>query len=292
MDEYLNEINKFGEFVYNNSDFCKSLELSFPIPHQTNNNKKLVCWYPASGADFTLLEQDLYLPIEGKMQEVKTFIYVDKQYYFVKDDESGLYSVIYGHNGTLCTGVLGKYLGFKCVLHVLDNKVCIFINSDIRLFEDLLIRNNIKVELVCFLPYGVPSVERPSRFSELKAQFFLGCLESELKQNFRLEIIQPELNYNMCGGTPHPCSLQEILPVKHEKLSPRMIRAKALRSANLNLFPNRFLLKIQADVFQIVDSRLKQHNGKTLQELLSSCEIDVEKWGDEYIIVDCAFNAE
>jgi hypothetical protein len=292
MDEYLNKINKVGEFVYNNPDFCKSLELILPMPDQTNTNKNLVCWYPASGGDFTLLEQDLYLPIEGKMQEVKTFIYVDKDYYFVKDYESGLYSVTYGFNGALCTGVLGKYLGFKCVLHVLDNKVCIFINSDIKLFEDLLIRNNVKVDLVCFLPYGVPSVERPCRFAELKAQFFLGCLELELEQNFRLEITQPELNYNMCGRAPHPCSLQEILPVKHEKLSPRMIRANALRSANMNLFPNRFLLKIQADVFQTVDSRLKQHNCKTLQKLLSSCEIDVEKWGDEYIIVDRAFNAE
>jgi hypothetical protein len=82
MDEYLNKINKVGEFVYNNPDFCKSLELILPMPDQTNTDKNLVCWYPASGGDFTLLEQDLYLPIEGKMQEVKTFIYVDKDYYF------------------------------------------------------------------------------------------------------------------------------------------------------------------------------------------------------------------
>ena len=53
----------------------------------------------------------------------------------------------------------------------------------------------------------------------------------------------------------------------------------ALRSLNINQFPNRFVLKIQSHVFQTVDSRLKQHNGKTLQELLSSCEIDVEKVG-------------
>lgn len=291
MDEYLNKINKVGEFVYKNPAFCKSLELSFPIPDQTNNNKNLVCWYPASGGDFTLMEQDLYLPIEGKMEEVNTFIYVDKEYYFVKVNESGLYSVIYGHNGTLCTGVLGKYLGFKCVLYILDNKVCIFINSDIRLFEDLLIRNNIKVDLVCFLPHGVLGVEHTSRFSELNAQFFLGCLDSELERNFRLEITQPELKY-MCGGAPHPCSLQEILPLKHEELCPRMKRIMALRSLNMNLFPGRFLLKIQSDVFQTIDSRVKQHNGKPLQELLSSCEIDVEKWGDEFVIVDRASSAE
>jgi hypothetical protein len=142
------------------------------------------------------------------------------------------------------------------------------------------------------LPHGVPNVDRPSSFAELNAQFFLGCLDSELERNFRLEITQPELNYNMCGGAPHPCSLQEILPLKHEELCPRMKRIMALRSLNMNLFPGRFLLKIQSDVFQTVDSRVKQHNGKTLQELLSSCEIDVEKSGDEYIIMDRAPNAE
>lgn len=292
MQEFLNKIQKVAEFVYFNSEFCKELKLNLPIPSQVENSRNLVCWYPASGGDFTLLEQELYLPIEGKMEEVKTFIYVDKDYFFVKVDESGLYSVIYGHNGTLCAGVLGNYLGFKCVLQILDNKVCIFINSDIRLFEDLLIRNNIKVDLVCFLPYGVPNLERPSRFAELNAQFFLGYLEADLEQNFRLEITRPELNYNMCGGAPHPCLLREILPRKREELSPRMNRIKALKSANLNLSPNRFLLKIQSDVFQTVDSRVKQHIGKPLQELLSSCEIDVEKWGDEFVIIDRALSAD
>ena len=66
----------------------------------------------------------------------------------------------------------------------------------------------------------------------------------------------------------------------------------ALRSLDMNLFPGRFLLKIQSDVFQTIDSRVKQHNGKPLQELLSSCEIDVEKWGDEFVIVDRASSAE
>ena len=179
----------------------------------TNNNKNLVGWYPASGGDFTLLEQDLYLPIEGKMEEVKTFIYVDKQYYFVKCDESGLYSVIYEHNGRLCTGVLGKYLGFKCVLHVSEDKVCMFINADIRTFEMHLIKNNVKIDLVCFLPYGVANGERPQRLAELKVPFLLGFNPQEENQDFRLEEIVPNICFSMCGGGPHSVSLKKVVPI-------------------------------------------------------------------------------
>ena len=284
MNEYINKINKVAEFVYNNSNFCESLDLILPIPGDTNNHENIVCWYPASGADVTLLEQDLRLPIRDKLQKVQIFIYVDNSYDFEKDDESGLYSVIYRYHGRLCQGILGRYLGFKCVFCMLDNKVCIFINSDLRFFEEFLIYNNVKVDLVCFLPHGVLINEQPCRLGQLKAQFFIGCLPSMEDQDLRLEIIQPELNYEMSGGGPFSYSLQRILPLQTD-LSPREKRIKAIRSL-ITQSSRQKLLHIQPDVFQILNYCLRQHNGLTLQELFKKFSIELKESGDEFIIKD------
>lgn len=286
MEKYLNTINKVGEFVHNNSDFCKSLELSFPIPDQTNNNKNLVGWYPASGGDFTLLEQDLYLPIEGKMEEVKTFIYVDKQYYFVKCDESGLYSVIYGHNGRLCTGVLGKYLGFKCVLHVSEDKVCMFINADIRTFESSVIKNNVRIDLVCFVPYGVSSDEGPSRLTAMRTSFFLGEFPQEKNQDYSLEKNYPEMTYLMSSGGPYSYFLNKVIPVQTTPINlTKADKIKALKSLT-EFSLGETLIEIESDVFELFDIRMQAYNGKTIQEALLSLQMGVKQSKDKFLIID------
>jgi hypothetical protein len=285
MNEYINKINKVAEFVYNNSNFCKSLDLILPIPGDIDNHENIVCWYPASGSDLAPLEQDIYLPNGGKMHKVKTFLYVDQSYDFEKIGDSGLYSVVYRHNGSLGEGILGRYLGFKCVLHVFgDNKVCIFINSDVRFFEEFLIYNKVKVDLVCFLPYGVLPAEYPCRLAQLNAQFFIGSLPSLEDQDLSLEIIQPELNYEMSGGSPFSCSLQKIVPLQTD-LSPREKRIKAIRSL-ITQPSKQKLLHVQPDVLQILDYCLMKHNNLTIKELLKKFSIELEESGDEFIIKD------
>jgi hypothetical protein len=283
MSDYINTLNKTAEFFLINSAFDQNLSLNFPIPNTKNQKEKLVCWYPASGGDLAPLEQDIYLPDGGKMRKVKNFLYVDHNYDFERNSDSGLYSVVYRHNGSLCEGILGRYLGFKCVLHVFEDKTCLFINADIRTFESDLIINNVKIDLVCFVPRGVLFAESPSRLTKMKVSFFLGELSQLYNKVFELEKTDPEMIYLLGGGEYY---LQKVIPVQ---TTPRNLtreeRIKVLKS--LSEFSDyETLIEIESDVFELLDSRMQEYKGETIKEFLQKIQMGVMQSGNKFTIID------
>ena len=170
----LKKIKKFG---YKNPSIFKHMNI------EELTERSLVCWRAQAGSVKDFINKKICLPCEGsqKLEQIKTFIFTDEEYYI--QDEGGISCIYYRGNKLSFEGYKAELFGLESMIHFAKNKkCCIFVKAKTGEFEQHPI-SLLGINLVSWMDpfihdeldsFYVHSPADPFESGFCGAEFFLG----------------------------------------------------------------------------------------------------------------------
>jgi hypothetical protein len=211
-------------------------ELPDKFKNDFESDNFLTCWYGSAGLDtkifdFFCKKNSLKITLSNSILDkkpIRVYFFTDFNYTFYEGNnfsylnqdfnfKNGIKS-LFQYEDLIRKGECIKSLKFanqycsKLVNFEIEGAIvyCFFISIKDKIFENVLINHNIKIDLACHA--GGMAGEGPSSLKELGIELFLGNYNGEIENKFNIETLKVNIKWGLVGSLGNiNCSLYKIL---------------------------------------------------------------------------------